>query len=216
MTQRVTFFGSLQSPYCYFALDRLDALVRDHGVEVVMRPVLPGVIRIPDAYADRGPKEQAYFSLDAVRTAAFLGLPYAEPAPSPVNWMPGSLWIATDEQARIKRLYNMLWQVRGPDQYALYSALMRRIWSGQHPGWDQPEQIGALLSGCGLPEALADQPDELLPEAEGYFAENQKAMFNAGHWGVPLFEYQGQPFYGQDRLDQLCWAIRQVQTANAL
>ncbi|KIC12549.1 hypothetical protein RA19_01320 [Leisingera sp. ANG-M1] len=207
MARRVTFFGSFQSPYCYFALDRLDALARDLRVEIVMRPVLPGVIRIPEAYADRGPIEQAYFSLDAVRTAAFLKLPYGDPDPSPVNWTPGSLWIATSEQARVRRLYNMLWAADGERRYPLYSGLMRRIWSGLHRGWDQPEQIRALLADCGLPAGPADQHEALLPEADAYFTANQQAMFDAGHWGVPLFEYQNQPVYGQDRLDQLRWTI---------
>ncbi|MBE1281690.1 MAG: hypothetical protein GJ676_00115 [Rhodobacteraceae bacterium] len=209
MAKHVTFYGSVQSPYCYFALDRLDALVSDQGVEIVMRPVLPGVIRIPAAYADRGPMEQAYFTRDVARTADFLGLPFAEANPSPVDWQPGSLWIATGEQARVKRLYNMMWAAPAQRLYPLYAALMRRIWSGQYPGWDHPDQIRAVLGDCGLPGSLADQPDELLPEAAAQFAANQKAMFDAGHWGVPMFEYRGEPFYGQDRMDQLRWMISQ-------
>ncbi len=45
----IDFFGSLQSPYCYFALDRLEVIKRDLGAQIVMRSVLPGVIRIPAA-----------------------------------------------------------------------------------------------------------------------------------------------------------------------
>ena len=37
---------------------------------------------------------------------------------------------------------------------------------------------------------------------------NADSMLGAGHWGVPLMVYQGEPFYGQDRFDQLLWRIQ--------
>jgi len=33
-------------------------------------------------------------------------------------------------------------------------------------------------------------------------------MYAAGHWGVPLMVYRDEPFYGQDRFDQLLWRIK--------
>ncbi len=35
-------------------------------------------------------------------------------------------------------------------------------------------------------------------------------MLEAGHWGVPLFVYRGEPFYGQDRMDQLIWRVERA------
>jgi len=208
MSTEVEFFGSLQSPYCYFALDRLEIMMHDLQVHIVMRPVLPGVIRIPDAYADRSPMEQAYFLRDVARTAEFLSLPYQEPEPSPVNWSEGSLWIAKPDQRRVKRLYNLLYQghLLG-EAYPLYAGLMRLVWSGQTPGWDEEIHLSKCLAACGLSEHLIDQPDVLTPHAEHYFAANQQAMFGYGHWGVPMFSWRGEPFYGQDRLGQLRWRI---------
>ena len=80
MIFKIEFFGSPQSPYCYFALDRIEALMCDLKVQVVMHPVLPGVTRIPDTY-DRSEKERAYFEQDVARTARFLNLPYDEAVP---------------------------------------------------------------------------------------------------------------------------------------
>ncbi len=85
MPFKIEYFGSLRSPYCYFALEGVEALMCDLRDEVVMHPVLPGVIRIPDTYADRSEIELAYFEQDVTRTARFLNLPYGEPVPSPVN-----------------------------------------------------------------------------------------------------------------------------------
>ena len=36
---------------------------------------------------------------------------------------------------------------------------------------------------------------------------NHQAMLKIGHWGVPLMAHNGEPFYGQDRFDQLIWRL---------
>ncbi|HEX6362497.1 MAG TPA: 2-hydroxychromene-2-carboxylate isomerase, partial [Albitalea sp.] len=38
---------------------------------------------------------------------------------------------------------------------------------------------------------------------------NQAAQRAAGHWGVPLFVFDGEPFFGQDRIDVLLWRMKQ-------
>jgi len=38
---------------------------------------------------------------------------------------------------------------------------------------------------------------------------NAAAQQAAGHWGVPLFVFQGEPFFGQDRIDHLLWRLKQ-------
>jgi hypothetical protein len=32
---------------------------------------------------------------------------------------------------------------------------------------------------------------------------------SAGHWGVPTLVFQGEPFFGQDRIDVLRWRLTQ-------
>ncbi len=36
---------------------------------------------------------------------------------------------------------------------------------------------------------------------------NQKAQREAGHYGVPLMAFNGEPFFGQDRFEQLKWRL---------
>jgi 2-hydroxychromene-2-carboxylate isomerase len=38
---------------------------------------------------------------------------------------------------------------------------------------------------------------------------NEEAQRHAGHWGVPLFVFEGEPFFGQDRIDHLVWRMKQ-------
>ena len=37
----------------------------------------------------------------------------------------------------------------------------------------------------------------------------RQALEAAGHWGVPTFVFQGEPFFGQDRIDVLLWRLGQ-------
>jgi len=34
-------------------------------------------------------------------------------------------------------------------------------------------------------------------------------QLNAGHGGVPLMIFQGEPFFGQDRFNQFYWRLRE-------
>ena len=38
-------------------------------------------------------------------------------------------------------------------------------------------------------------------------ATSQADQRAAGHWGVPMMVFAGEPFFGQDRFDQLKWRL---------
>ncbi|MEX0604444.1 MAG: DsbA family protein [Marinobacter sp.] len=40
--------------------------------------------------------------------------------------------------------------------------------------------------------------------------DNQQMLADAGHWGVPTFVVDGEPFFGQDRIDTLKWRLDQM------
>jgi 2-hydroxychromene-2-carboxylate isomerase len=44
---------------------------------------------------------------------------------------------------------------------------------------------------------------------DAVIAENQRDLEAAGHWGVPTMVFEGEPFFGQDRIDLLLWRLRQ-------
>lgn len=196
---QVTVYWSMQSPYCYLLLPRLEQLAARADVEVTIKPVRPGVIRKPEAYRGRSEMEMSYFDADVARTAAYEGIDIAEPNPSPVSFKPGT-WEAADEQPVFDRLYTLLMAAAEADKALDFlGTMMRWIWSGDHPHWDKDmEAEFAWL--------------ELTPKPAGYQAEleaNEADMYAAGHWGVPLTVYRGEAFYGQDRWDQLLWRIEE-------
>ena len=49
-------------------------------------------------------------------------------------------------------------------------------------------------------------------DAEALDAEigqNQAALEASGHWGVPTLVFNGEPFFGQDRIDMAIWRMEQ-------
>lgn len=209
MGRSVDVYWSMQSPYCYFVLDRLMALDAEDDVSVTIRPVLPGVVRNAGAYTARSDLETDYFFLDCARTADFFGLPYGEADPYPVAFAAGTVWKGEPEQPRIWMLYNLLVPAaRRGHALAFLHTVMRLIWDGRTRNWHEGDHLAKAVAAAGL------DMGELLSEAEAdadsiaeECAANQDAMFRAGHWGVPLFVLDGEPFYGQDRFDQLLWRL---------
>ena len=147
---RVEVFYSLQSDYCYFLLDRLIGLAR-MDVEVIIRPVLGGVLRALERYQDRDELEQRYFQTDTTRTAAYLGLPYAYPEPSPIQFKPHSLWMPEDKQPLneyLNRLY--VGAVRAQKGLEFLDNVGRMLWDGSTPGWNKGDYLSRAMAGAGL------------------------------------------------------------------
>ncbi len=204
--QSVEVWYSLQSDYCYFLLDRLLQLPAA-GVDVIVHPVLGLVLRMLEATRNRGDLEQRYFLTDTRRTAEFLGLPHGYPDPSPIEFKPGSLWIASKEQPRIERLYRLFVGAnREGKGLAFLNTVGRGLWNGANSGWDTSSFLPDAMSSIGLDHDLILARTQW-EGAKEELAANHQAMIKVGHWGVPLMAYKGEPFYGQDRFDQLIWRL---------
>jgi 2-hydroxychromene-2-carboxylate isomerase len=205
---RVDVYYSLQSDYCYFLLDRLLELA-DQQVDVVIKPVLGGVLRIPERYSNRDALEQSYFVTDTTRLAAFLGLPYAYPDPSPITFRPGSLWVAENKQPRNEHLYRLfVGSVRAGRGLAFLDTVGRMLWDGSTRNWDQGEHLRQSMQQAGLNQDAVLEATSW-QDAQSYLEQNATDILNDGHWGVPLMVYEGEPFYGQDRFDHLQWRMKE-------
>ena len=91
---------------------------------------------------------------------------------------------------------------------AFLDHVARMIWGGSTPGWDEGDHLKTAMAAAGLDldEVLASTPWQA---AKADLDANAAAMLAAGHWGVPLMVYRDEPFYGQDRFDQLVWRMKQ-------
>ncbi|MCM0000353.1 MAG: DsbA family protein [Erythrobacter sp.] len=208
MTLGFDLFWSFRSPYSYLLTGRLVDLARDYDVAVNVRVVTPIAVRQPEFFAHADPLWAPYLMRDTYRTAQFLGLPFQWPNPDPVV-MDFATRTYPKEQPYIHRLTRLgqLAAERGQG-LAFIDEVSRLIWSGRVTGWHEGDHLAeaAARAGCDLAEM-----DAVLG-AEGkrlaaVIAESEVAQRAGGHYGVPLMVYAGEPFFGQDRLDQLIWRM---------
>jgi 2-hydroxychromene-2-carboxylate isomerase len=65
----------------------------------------------------------------------------------------------------------------------------------------------AARAGCDLESmenAIADG------DHQAEIENNQQMLDDAGHWGVPTLVFEGEPFFGQDRIETLRWRLDQL------
>ena len=205
----VDVYWSHQSPYCYFALDRILQLGKHEDVQVQLKLVLPGVLRNPEVFYDTPLVEQRYFDLDTHRTAAFLGLPYGEARPYPIEFQAGTLFRAAENQPRVFELYYLTAAANEKGHgWAFLDQVTRFIWNGKHENWHQGNALREAIEKVGIDYAeLPKMAAENSASYDDEFAQNHDRLLETGHNGVPTFAYDNEPFFGQDRFDQLLWRM---------
>ena len=187
----VDFYFDFSSPYGYFAACRVDELVGRRGREVVWHPILLGVVfevtggrPLPSQ-----PLKGEYARIDIPRTARRLGLPYRHPARFPVSGQSACrafYWLQDRDPAAARVLARALFD-------ALF-VLDRDI--------GDPAVVAEVAAASGvdpraLAEALADPAVKARPR------EATERALQAGVFGSPFFVADGDPYWGNDRLDEL-------------
>jgi 2-hydroxychromene-2-carboxylate isomerase len=210
MTHTVDLYWSFRSPYSYIVVPKLIELERDWDAQINVRPVLPIAVRQPDFFAQADPLWFSYLMRDCVRSAEFAGLTLRWPRPDPVV-MDYATRTYPKEQPYIHRLTRLgvLAAERGKGLPVL-RAISHLIWSGETDGWHEGDHLAKALAsvGCDLAEMDAVQEAEA-DRLDAVIKQNEADQRLGGHYGVPLMVYQGEPFFGQDRYDQLVWRMEQ-------
>ena len=206
MPANIDVYWSFRSPYSYLVTPDLLRLRRDFAATVKLRPVLPIALRAKATVFDANDKKRPrYIVMDARRRAEFLGLPFTWPSPDPVIQDRETFEVAS-EQPLIWRLTGLGVEAerrgKGIDFAHSVSAL---LWGGTID-WDKGGHLAAATAASGLDLAELDaslSDDEVQAEVE----RNHDALEAAGHWGVPTMVFEGEPFFGQDRIDTLRWRL---------
>lgn len=88
--------------------------------------------------------------------------------------------------------------------------VMRFIWDGQTDNWDQDTHLEDAILRAGIDPLVLENSVQLnTDKIEKLIEDNQSARALAGHTGVLLFVFDGEPFFGQDRFDILQWRMQQ-------
>ena len=209
MTLSADIFWSFRSPYSYLATRRYRALAEEYDLTLNLRPVYPLAIRQPDFFERNHPSWFRYLFTDVARLAQYLGVPLVPPRPDPIVQDIATRRIA-DEQPHIFRLTRLgQAAARRGKSLAFCDEVSRLIWGGT-AGWDVGEHLAGAAMRAGLDLVELDAEAAADPEAlDGEIAANQAALEAAGHWGVPTLVFEGEPFFGQDRIDLAVWRMEQ-------
>lgn len=212
MTLTFDLYWSFRSPYSYLVTDRVVALERDYNVKCNLRVVYPIAVRQPDFFANNDPLWITYFGMDIHRSAQFAGVPFRWARPDPV-YMDPKTRIYPKQQPYIHRLswLGVTANERGKGM-AFIEQVGRLIWDGTVAGWNVADHLADAVARAGLDLAELDAAIAAPGEAErldSIIAANQAAQRQGGHYGVPLMVFEGEPFFGQDRFDQLVWRMGQ-------
>ncbi|WFL76797.1 DsbA family protein [Altererythrobacter arenosus] len=209
MTLTADLYFSFRSPYSYLAIGRYRRLTETNDVDIALRPVYPIAIRDPDILFTNA-LQGRYIFIDAARSAQMLGIPYRWPRPDPVvqDMMTRKV---SEDQPYIYRLTRMGQAAQRQGKgIALADEVSKIIWSGEVDDWHEGDHLAGAVARAGLDLAELDAAIEA--EAEELDAEistNQDALAAAGHWGVPTLVFEGEPFFGQDRIEMAKWRMEQ-------
>ncbi len=202
-------YFSFRSPYSYLAVGRYREIAAAHHLELTLRPVYPLAVRQPDFFKTNHPNWLPYTMRDMMRVAQFHAIPFGAPNPDPIVQDMTTGAIAAD-QPNIERI-TQLGQAAADlgDGVAFAHEAGQLIWGGQ-AGWNEGDHLAQAALRAGLDFAamermVAEHSDELNRKIAG----NQQALEDAGHWGVPTLVFDGEPFFGQDRIEMAQWRMEQ-------
>ena len=196
------FYASLRSPYTAVVFDRTVAFAKQAGINLMLRPVLPMVMRGVPATREKG----MYIFMDAAREARAAGVPY------------GNFYDPIGDPAR--RCYALFpWAALQGKGVALCSSFLRHAFVlGVNTNNDRGLRKVVEAAGLSWSEAQAHRHDD---SWEALLEDNRQTMYAAGLWGVPSFRLlnpSGEPLlatWGQDRLWLVAHTLRNALQPNA-
>jgi 2-hydroxychromene-2-carboxylate isomerase len=198
MSKRIDYYFSISSPWSYLGHQRFLDLAREHAAEIVPRvmdltKVFPGSGGLP--VAKRAPQRQAYRMVELKRWQKETGVPL-NPSPKfhPIKGDPGAMFVlaAMEKHGMAPAL-------------ALAGAFMRAAWA-------EEQDIGdaAVLKAATVAQGLdadALHAQSLKPETQATYDRMTQEAVAAQVFGAPWYVYNGEPFWGQDRLGLLAKAL---------
>jgi 2-hydroxychromene-2-carboxylate isomerase len=209
MTLTAELYFSFRSPYSYLSIGRYRAMTEDYDLDIALRPVWPLAVRQPDFFERNHPNWLGYTMRDMLRVAQFLEIPFGAPRPDPIVQDTATRKIAAD-QPYIRRVTRMGQAAARRGAGLIFAAEAgRMIWGGQE-NWHQNGHLAEALKAAGVDPAEIEAEIESDADAlDAEIAANQNALEAAGHWGVPTLVFDGETFFGQDRIEMVRWRMEQ-------
>jgi 2-hydroxychromene-2-carboxylate isomerase len=210
MTLAFDLYYSFRSPYSYLATPAVEDLLSRYDAVCRLKVVRPIAVRIPGFFQQVNPLWLPYLARDTVRIAEMNGIPYRWPRPDPIVQNRETREVAADQPyiMKVSRM-GVAAELQGKG-FAFTRKAAHMMWSGTVDNWHEGDHLrraadAAGLDGAALESAVATDPARY----DALIVANEEAQPKAGHWGVPLFVFEGEAFFGQDRIDHLVWRMKQ-------
>lgn len=190
-TRRITFYFDFSSPYAYLASTQIRALARRHGAVLDYRPILLGglfkAIDTPNVpIFDMPAPKRLYQGVELGRWAARWNVPFKFSSRFPIQ--------------TTKALRLVLAAPEGACE-ALIHAIFEAVWALDRDVTED-ETLADLAASAGL--AWSELGPRIgTDEVKLELRKRTDEAKDAGAFGVPTFLYEGEMFWGQDRLDAL-------------
>jgi 2-hydroxychromene-2-carboxylate isomerase len=190
-TQPIDFWFDFTSPYSYIASTWIDRFAASHARSVRWHAFLLGAtfkvteLRPPVAFPVKGP----YMFRDFARTARFEGVPYAQPQDFPIATQQAARvywWLHAQDPARA-----VSWAKAGMKAYFADGVMLNDL-----------EALKGLLVREGI-DAQAAEAAWGDPLWKVKLVQAGEEALKQGVFGAPFFFVDGEPFWGNDRRDQM-------------
>ena len=203
-------YYSFRSPYSYLGAARYRQLTRDWDLQIDLRPVYPVAVRNPGFFKTVNPLWVPYLLHDVKRVAEFNGIPFQFPKPDPIVQDMETRAIAAEQPSIYRLTWLALEAARRGKGLEFACEVGHALWGEGIEDWHLDENLGPIVARCGLDlveldAAVSGRDAELDAEVNA----NQAAEEAAGHWGTPCLIFDGEPFFGQDRIEMAIWRMQQ-------
>ncbi len=207
MTVTIETYYDFRSPYAYFADHRIRK--KDLGIAAPVvwagRPVFIDVLlnlqagREPwAAFGDTLiPPKRAYLMADIRRMAEFYEAPYK----------PSWKWPSRPNQIPAMCVASLLTE---ESEAAFRSVVFDALWHEQRDIADAAFLREAVVHAGGDPVIVARAGD---PGVRDALTKRTQEAFASGVFGTPSFVWNGEIFFGADRLDVLAWRVNRALAA---
>ena len=206
MDATIDLFWSFRSPYSYLAVPGAIRLEQDYRVKLRFRPVLPLAVRDPSFFSPDSVKRAKYIRVDFPRRAEMLGMPHKWPSPDPVVQDMKTYEISPD-QPYIFRLTHLGVEAERRGKGLAFAREISGVIMGGTRDWHLGSHLADAAKRAGLDLASMDAALADPASHKAAVAESQDSLARSGHWGVPTFVLEGEPFFGEDRIDTLRWRL---------
>ena len=208
MTLTVDVFWSFRSPFSYLATPPMNALQAEWDVKFNIRPVYPIAIRLDGWFKNANPMWLPYLVRDVTREAERHNIPFAWPRPDPIL-MDMQTGEVSKEQPHIHKLTRLgVAAAKRNKGLAFITEISGTLYGGRTQNWHEGTHLADATTRAGLDLGeLSRDIEKNTAEIDAIIEANQQAHSKCGHWGVPTFAFNGEPFFGQDRLEALKWRL---------